>query len=286
MTVANKFVAPKLLERIQRQASEWGVVCEDPFETETSVIAFGMRGNEAMVLKVVRQPGDEWHSGEVLQALDGYGVARVYEHVPGALLIERLSPGFSLVNLTVTGRDEEATDILAGVIQQMQVSSASPPKQCTTVQRWAKGFKNYLASGDVQIPNDLVLAGQRVYANVCASQQRPKLLHGDLQHYNVLFDSARGWLAIDPKGVIGEIEYEVGASLRNPVEQPELFLSRSTIERRLEQFTSRLNLNYKRALAWAFAQAVLSAIWSVEDGFSVDEMNPALQLAAVIRPML
>ena len=32
---------------------------------------------------------------------------------------------------------------------------------------------------------------------------------------NVRFDSGRGWLAIDPKGVFGELEYEVGAVVRN-----------------------------------------------------------------------
>jgi hypothetical protein len=33
------------------------------------------------------------------------------------------------------------------------------------------------------------------------------------------------WIAVDPKGVIGEIEYEIGASLRNPYENPEIFAS-------------------------------------------------------------
>lgn len=103
---------------------------------------------------------------------------------------------------------------------------------------------------------------------------------------NVLFDSDRGWLAIDPKGVVGEVEHEIGAALRNPFEQPDLFASRSTIERRLKQFTRRLNLDYERTLAWGFAQAVLSAIWGIEDGFVVDATNPSLRLAEVIRPML
>ena len=86
--------------------------------------------------------------------------------------------------------------------------------------------------------------------------------------------------------MVGEIEYELGAVLRNPAERPELFLSRSTIERRLEQFSTKLNLDYERALAWAFAQAVLSAIWSVEDGFKVEASNPSLRLASVIQGML
>jgi streptomycin 6-kinase len=40
----------------------------------------------------------------------------------------------------------------------------------------------------------------------------------DLHHYNVLSDSGRGWLAIDPKGLVGEVEYEVGAAIRNPID--------------------------------------------------------------------
>jgi streptomycin 6-kinase len=278
------------LDRIQQHAREWRVVYQASFETESSVIAFGTRDKKAVVLKVVKQPGDEWLSGEILNAFDGQGVARVYEQVPGAVLLERLRPGNSLVDLTLNDRDEEATGILADVIQQMSAcaSSISPlelPQTCVTVQDWARGFERYIATGDKQIRPDLVEAGQRVYLSLCAAQRRPILLHGDLQHYNVLFDSDRGWLAIDPKGVVGEIEYEVGAFMRNPFERPELFLSPAIIERRLKQLTRKLNLDFERALAWAFAQAVLSAIWSIEDGFAVDPTNPALRLAEVIRLM-
>ena len=112
------------------------------------------------------------------------------------------------------------------------------------------------------------------------------LLHGDLQHYNVLFDNERGWVAIDPKGVVGEWEYEVGALLRNPVEQPELFANAATINRRLEILTTLLPLNYARTLNWSYAQAVLSAIWGVEDGYPIESNNPSLMLAETLRLML
>ncbi len=48
------------------------------------------------------------------------------------------------------------------------------------------------------------------------SQGEPVLLHGDLHHYNLL-QHQDTWLAIDPKGVVGEREFEIGAFLRNPV---------------------------------------------------------------------
>ncbi len=276
--------ATKALDRTQDRARKWCVDVEHTFETESSVVAFGSRDNQPVVLKVLKQPGDEWRSGEILEAFDGHGVVRVYEYSEGAVLLERLSPGNSLASMALSGRDEEATDILADVIERM--SAREPPTACATVQDWAKGFERYSATADDQIPRPLVAEGRRRYSELCASQSRPRLLHGDLHHDNVLFDSGRGWLAIDPKGVIGETEYEIGAVLRNPIEKPDLLASPRTVERRLEHFARRLNLDFKRALAWGFAQAVLSAIWSVEDGFGVDASHPFMRLAHVIRPML
>ena len=277
-------ISSNLLDRIQHHARAWRLVIGDVFKTETSAIAFVTRDNQPLLLKVVKQQGDEWHSGRVLEAFAGNGVARVFEHTGGAVLIERLRPGNSLVSLALDGKDEEATSILAAVMQKM--SAREIPKSCVTTHDWAKGFDRYLASGDEQISRPLVESGQRVYTDLCTSQRQVRLLHGDLHHYNVLYDSDRGWLAIDPKGVVGELEYEVGAVLRNPVARPDLFASTSTIERRLKQFSSMLNLDCERALAWGFAQAVLSAVWGIEDGFRVDSTNHALRLAHVIQPML
>ena len=258
-------------------------------ETQSSFVAFGRRGNQPVVLKVIRQPGDEWRCGDVLAAFDGRGVAQVYEYVEGAVLLERLNPGTSLASVSLDGRDDEATEILAEVIDRMSQAPGLLSEQLKafdSAQDWGEGFHRYLKSGDNQIPTSLVEQGQRIYFDLCASQRDVRLLHGDLQHYNVLFDSDRGWIAIDPKGVIGAIEYEIGASLRNPNEKPELFASAESIERRLKCFEAKLKLDYDRALAWAFAQAVLSAIWSIEDGFAVGAENPSLRLADAIRTIL
>src|ERR1700730_8269818 len=274
----------QLRDRFEDRVRNWCVVVNQTLETESSLIAFGTRGNQPVVLKVIRQPGDEWRSGEILDAFDGKGIVRVYEYVEGAVLLERLSPGNSLVGIALSGGDDEATEILADVIQNM--SPRQSVKATVTVEDWARGFERYCASGDDQIPKSLVEQGYRMYLELCGSPSRRRLLHGDLHHYNVLFDSDRGWLAIDPKGVVGEIEYEIGAVLRNPCERPELFAQPSAVERRLKRLASRLRLDFGRALAWGFAQAVLSAIWGVEDGFAVDALNPGIVLAEAIRPML
>jgi streptomycin 6-kinase len=275
----------QLLKRVEERAQAWGVIIRDSLETESSFVAFGTRGDQPVVLKIIRRPGDEWLSGKVLEAFGGNGMVRVYEYIDGALLLERLQPGTPLSGMALGGGDEEATEILADVIQGM-----SHPRESlegfVTVEEWGNAFEHYLASGDRQIPKDLVEQAGRIYLELCASQTSIRLLHGDLQHYNILSCVARGWVAIDPKGVVGELEYEIGAALRNPYERPELFATPEIIKRRLRCYEDKLKLDYERALAWSFAQAVLSAIWSVEDGFPVDAENPALRLADAIRPLV
>ncbi len=189
-----------------------------------------------VVIKITKQIGDESHSGEVLKAYGGDGAVRVYESETGAVLLERLEPGEQLVNVVKRGDDDEATKILAEVIEKLADHEA--PAGCPTVADWGRGFDRYLQSGDEQIPREMVEVAREMYNKLVSSQRTTMLLHGDLQHYNVLFDNKRGWVAIDPKGVIGELEYEVGALLRNPVEMPELFANPATIKRRLETLTT------------------------------------------------
>lgn len=273
------------MERVEKCIQDWGMVVHDTLETHSSFLAFGTRASQPVVLKVVRQPGDEWHSGEVLTAFDGQGMVRVIQYTDGAVLLERLNPGTELAPMAFEGRDQEATAIIAEVIERLSPSSRSL-QGFATVEDWGKGFQRYLISADQQVPRGLVEQAKYLYAQLCATQQHVRLLHGDLQHYNILYDSERGWTAIDPKGVVGEVEYEIGASLRNPGEDAEWFTSSQIIECRLKIYENRLRINFSRALAWGFAQAVLSAVWMVEDGFAVAERNSAILLARTIEPML
>lgn len=270
-----------LPEQLTLRAAQWNVAVLDCKETEGSLLGYGLRSGNRVVLKISKTAGDEWKSGDVLRAFQGSGTARVLESVDGAVLLEQLDPATQLVELVRQGRDEEATAICARVISQM--AQHEPPAGCPTVLDWARGFDRHLSqSNDLTIPTQLVESARETYLRLATSQKQTMLLHGDLHHYNVLYDSDRGWVAIDPKGVVGELEYELGAIIRNPFELPDFYTSRTVVQRRLHQLTSVLGLDYDRALSWTFAQAVLSVIWSVEDGFTVTPAHPVLRLADAI----
>ena len=123
---------PNPSDRGAELARDWRVIVDESFDTPSSVISYGRRDDRPVVLKVVKQRGDEWRSGEVLDAFAGRGVVRVYEHVDGAMLLERLEPGTSLAELACTGDDDQATNILADVIASM--SPGNPPASDSRLQ--------------------------------------------------------------------------------------------------------------------------------------------------------
>jgi streptomycin 6-kinase len=96
-------------DRLAVHARAWGVTILEVRTTETSKIAFGTRGDERVVLKVIRSEGsEEWRCGEILEAFGGGGVIRVLARAGGAVLMPRLVPGYELSELSLHGRDDEA----------------------------------------------------------------------------------------------------------------------------------------------------------------------------------
>ena len=101
-------------------------------------------------------------------------------------------------------------------------------------------------------------------------------LHADLHHENILHFKARGWLAIDPKRVIGDRAFEYTILFCDP----DLGLPHLTIARRPEIFARRIeavseaaDLDIRRLLLWILAWAGLSAAWQLND-----DLDPGIEL--------
>lgn len=102
------------------------------------------------------------------------------------------------------------------------------------------------------------------------------LLHGDLHYGNILLSDEHGWLSIDPKGVIGEKEYEIPF----PRIAQDGMVNKITLKCHLDQFIEISGFDRQRVLVWAFSKAVLAAWWSFEDTGEI--FQPFLDCAEIL----
>src|SRR5439155_23831953 len=158
---------------------------------------------------------------EALRLFEGHGIVQLLDADArqGAMLLERLRPGTPLADLA---DDEQATSIAAGVMRQLW-RPAPPEHPFPTVARWAAGLgrlRNKFVGGTGPFPTALVEEAERLFAELIPSMAEPMLLHGDLHHENIVTAERQPWLALDPKGLVGEPAYEVGALLRNQLPKP------------------------------------------------------------------
>jgi streptomycin 6-kinase len=160
-------------------------------------VAFVRRGEERLVLKLLPAGSDEWRSGLALRHWEGLGAVRVFELGEGAILMERAMPGEELLAL-VPARDDEATLIACEVMEALN-RPAPIEDGFRAIEDWGTGFaRNRAAALAAGIPSALIDSAEALFFQLCETQETPILLHGDFQHYNIIRDTRRGWLAIDP----------------------------------------------------------------------------------------
>jgi streptomycin 6-kinase len=185
--------------------------------------------------------------------------------------MERASGPRSLVGMATSGADIQAAEILADTVLRLHAPRLRPiPPTLTPLERqFASLFQR---SGDHALLSRCAAVAQ----GLLAGQRDIVPLHGDLHHANVLDGGARGWLAIDPKALIGERTYETANLLANPWPHAEIVHDSGRMERLAPLYAARLNLDVGRVTAFGFAHAGLSASWDMDDG-----LDPGYRLKCI-----
>jgi streptomycin 6-kinase len=257
---------PTILAACERR---WGLTIGAPFSNLSFhyVTAAVNRDGVPVVVKACSPTGEFPKEMEAIRLFDGHGMAQLlaYDVDDEVMVLERLLPGTLLKAIT---DDEEAMSGAASVMKQLW---RPVPAGTTfpTVQDWGRGFarlRQHYNGGHGPFPKALLGQAERLFAELADSMGEPVLLHGDLHQENILAAQRHPWLAIDPKGLIGEPAYEIGALLRNPL--PNLLQMpdpQRVLARRVDQLSAELELDRERVRCWGLAQAVLSVWWGVED---------------------
>lgn len=209
-------------------AARWGIEIGDEIASGhcTRVYAAGKS-----VLRVPFQ-GEELDSGfRASILLQDHGGPKILESDAGtgALLMERIRPGVSMGDSPVAEAD--AFEVV-----------------CSWLERW----QNLPTTGMMPV-EAYYTSPSPLLQKLLETSPRPRFLHGDLHHFNLLWSQDRkDWVPIDPKGLVGDPHFEAIPFLRNPVGRlPTGDDLKNLIGRRVAGFQARLGLDSRRILAWA-----------------------------------
>lgn len=252
---------------IKKYEEKWGLVVSSPFFLSYNYVAPArtLDGKDA-VLKISFPNNKEFPAEiEALKVFNGQGAIKLLREdlENGIMLLEKAEPG---VLLRTIKDDTEQIHIASQVIKILHKSIAQKNYSLfPTIADWGKIFarhrKNYPES---RVPKYFLDKAEDVYMS-SKNAKETFLLHGDLHSDNIL-SSSRGWLVIDPKGVIGEREFELAAFLRNPIyDFPKGCDYKKLEAKRILQFSEELGFNKQRILDWAFAGAIISIFCKLED---------------------
>ena len=245
------------------------------------------RGAERLMLKLSDPGDDEAQAGGFLVALDGRGAVRVAAWEGAALLMERVAEtGPRLAEMALGGRDAEATGILCDVIAGMHgaLEGVAVPGLIPLSDRVAH------VRDDVRLPGELRAVmrwAEGFVAERVTDRAGWRALHGDLHHFNVLHDGARGWLAIDPKGISGPALYDYAILCLNPLPHGALVHDPARMARVTGIVAERAGVTQRDVLGWVMFQACLSLSWSLWDderGYWLAGLRVAAGLAGVRLP--
>lgn len=91
---------------------------------------------------------------------------------------------------------------------------------------------------------------------LATSQGEQVLLHQDFHGGNVLRAERSQWLAIDPKPLVGEREFDAASLLRDRRWELVLPAGEQIVQRRLEILAAELGLDQERMRLWGIAHAL------------------------------
>ncbi|WP_179194727.1 aminoglycoside phosphotransferase family protein [Bacillus sp. EAC] len=251
--------------------NRWHLKILSPFELSYNFVAPAELNDGRIVVLKLSIPSDEFLAEvEALKVFDGNGMAKLIDSdiEKGILILERLTPGETLAKV----EDDVVAVRIASQIMKKLWKPANDSLTIQSIESRQKSLERIYRSnpeGLGVITFDLIQEAVILFNELLSTQTEAYLLHGDLHHYNILKAGPENWKAIDPKGLIGEREYDIIQFLLNNLENKDLL---TVIEERIDVFVQELGLDKNRIISYGFSNAVLSTCWSVESHGEYNEL--------------
>jgi streptomycin 6-kinase len=255
--------------------AHWDLVPDgEPIETPSSLLLPVRHNGVPAMLKIAREE-EERRGGAVMVWWNGDGAAKVMARRGEALLLERATGPRSLAAMVAAGEDDEASRILCEVTRRLHAPRPGPPPELIPLMRWFEAL-----APAARTHGGLLVEADKVAQALLADPRDVVVLHGDIHHDNVLDGGDHGWLAIDPKGLLGDRTFDFVNILRNP--DTATALTPGRFARQIDVLAVAASVERRRLLDWTLAFAGLSAAWHLADGTPPD-LDLAIARLALIR---
>jgi len=222
-------------------------------------------GRPAM-LKLSRDEAER-AGGALMQWWDGIGAAKVYAHDGEAVLLERAMGSQSLLAMAVDGADDAATRIMCSTVAKLHARRRQALPNLIPLALWFRELEPTARAHGGTLAHCHSIA-----ESLLAGATDPVVLHGDIHHSNILDFQHHGWLAIDPKGLVGERGFDYANIFAN--EDLPTITASGRLQRQLRIVVSEAGLEPKRLLQWIVAYSGLSAAWFLGDGSTGQTESP------------
>lgn len=165
-------------------------------------------GTPAIVkgLKPIEDIADELRGADYLVWRNGRGAVRLLGRENNLMLLEYAGERM-LSHIVAEHGDYQATEIAAELMAKLYAASEEPlPSALLPIRdRFAALFQRARDDQNAGCQTDYVHAAI-IADQMMSNASELRGLHGDLHHENIMF-SSRGWLVIDPVGLVGEVGF-------------------------------------------------------------------------------
>jgi streptomycin 6-kinase len=214
---------------------------------------------EQAVLKINFPERESEHEADALVHWRGDGAVLHYLSDPErcALVVERCEPGAPLWSLT---DERQANRIAAGVLQRLWRRAPTEHRfrlLADVAAHWVEELPKEWERRGKPYERSLLDEAVSFLRAAGPAQRGPVVLHQDFHGGNVLRATREPWLAIDPKPLVGEREFDTASLLRD--RRPELRADpdpEARIRRRLDLLAAELDLDRERMRGWGIAHAL------------------------------
>ena len=256
---------PSIIQKLEKR---WSLRIEKPFPgIEFNFVAPATRdGSEQVVVKIAPpfEQNEIFGEAAYLKYRNGNGAVSLLEEDPEshAILIERAMPGRSLLE-HFKDREPECVGPAIDVLHTILRPVPADPVSVIMLDDWFDGLRRY---SDTSFPDEYATKALNIYEKLSKQTDRVYYLHGDFHPANIVTAARSPFLAIDPKGLIGHLGYEIAVFLNNfhwwQDTRPDV---RQRLDVALDQFAAAFNIDPFELRQWAFAQMVLGAWWTFDE---------------------